>query len=50
VTKEIDAVTMERPKAKADLVNLTDNIVSAEGSVLEWEQKSSVDSEVQCGV
>ncbi len=39
--KEIDAVTIERSKAKAELVKLTEKIVSAEGSVLEWEQKSS---------
>jgi hypothetical protein len=47
LTKEIDAVTIESSKAKAELMKLTENIVSADGSVLEWEQKISVESEVQ---
>jgi hypothetical protein len=47
LTKEMDAVTIERSKAKVELVKLPENIVSAEGSVLEWEQKSSVESDTR---
>ncbi len=43
----MDAVTIERSKAKVELVKLPENIVSAEGSVLEWEQKSSVESDTR---
>ncbi len=45
--KESDAVTIERSKAKAELVKLTENIVSAEGSVQEWEQKSSTAQQIE---